>query len=1155
MERAPYADLTRSHVDWYDWAYMKRPTIREKLQAPAISSSYLRRTRLDQAWVERSDRRLLLLTAGAGYGKTSFLASQAREAADSFLWYSADESDTRLPSFAGALLDLLGVESPSQGGEGDPDDRVFSQRAVNAVVTSLRGRGRVFLVLDDLHVLQGCRPVLRFLENLIRYVPENATLVLSSREPLDIGAARARAEGRAAVIDARDLEFRADEIAGLYALRFGGEELGARQCRQILDATEGWAAGLEIFFQALDAPSPSAVDRALEKLLQIGSGWFDYFADEVVRKLDVPTREFLLQTSILPRLHPGVCDQLLGRTDSRDILAQLVERNLFTMCEIGREDAYRYHHLFHGYLTAALARRTDAGAMRELRRRAAAALLERGEVADAADLYAASGDADTTLRLIERHGSAMLDSRRYAALERALAVIPAARLSRSAEGLFLEARILDDRGRWDDAEGIYRRVLTLRPSAARRAEVEAVIGELLTRRGRHAEALTFCEKLLRTRSARDPRIVGRLCAVAGVAACEMGRWAEGGAHLARARGLYEKHRDIAGAARVDYLLSDNLFTPRGEFARAREASRRALASFRRLGDPRRICSSLTVLGNATSMAGDVREARDLAAEAWRLADSLALSQPGTLALIVLGRCALLDGDPKRARTYLDEAMQSADRTGESTGRLHARLLLAESFLRTHDRAVAASLATEAMAIARSMKDIHDLAQCRALLGWATEAEDPSAAGLQRRSAEREFRRLGATFDLHRMLLHRLAVEDLPRPQRRKMLVELLTGVARMQHDHLFDLVETEHAPKVLAMAVREGIEPGYATDLLSRLGGRAVPEVLPLATDASDAVRLRAVALLAQLGGSRARSALARMTKGEGERESTQRAAEEIARIPQQPLHIRSLGAFRVSVGEREIPTDRWKSGRARRLFQLLLIHRFRWVPGDLVLETLWPESDPEKSRVNLWQSVFQLRKILEPDLKELRASRYVRVEENGYRIEPGEGATCDLIEFEDALQKGDRLATSHRSRAAETHYRRALDLYQGEFLMETPYEELALQERERIRDLFVRASVRMAELYGFTRRWNDCIPVCRRGLQEDPYNEELQYQLVQSHAALGHRREALDAYQDFEARLAADLGSPLSPRMAALAEKVRAHGVTVRARGATRQAPTRPSR
>lgn len=543
---------------------------------------------------------------------------------------------------------------------------------------------------------------------------------------------------------------------------------------------------------------------------------------------------------------------------------------------------------------------------------------------------------------------------------------------------------------------------------------------------------------------------------------------------------------------------------------------------------------MTVLGNATVMAGDVREARDLAGEAWRLAESLGLSQPGTLALIVLGRCALLEGDPKCARTQLEEAMQSADRTGESTGRVHSRLLLAESFLQTRDRAVAKSLTLEAMSIARSTKDIHELAQCRALLGRAIDADDPGTARTHRRFAEREFRRLGATFDLHRMLLHRLAVEDLSRPRRRELLVELLTGTARMRHDHLFGLIETEHAPKVLAMAIREGVEPGYATDLLSRLGTRAVPDVLPLSTDASDEVRLRVVGLLSQIGGSRALSALARMTKGGGERESTQRAAEEIARIPQQPLHVRTLGAFCVRVGEREIPADRWKSGRARRLFQLLVIHRFRWVPTDLVLESLWPESDPEKSRISLWQSVFQLRKILEPDLKELRASRYVRVEENGYRVEPGEGATCDLIEFEDAIRQGDRLASSHRSRAAEPHYRRALDLYQGEFLMETPYEDLAVRERERLRDLFVRASIRMAESYGRSRQWDDCIPVCQRGLQEDPYNEDLQYQLVQSYAALGHRREALDAYQEFETRLMTDLGSPLSPRMQALADKVR---------------------
>ncbi len=1112
---------------------MEGPTIPEKFRIPPLPAGYLRRPRLDRLWEQRCHKRLLLVTAGAGYGKSSFLAGRAREEAP-FLWYRLDEGDVHLASFVAHLRHLLGTPDPRLDPEEVRCDPAVARRALASAIAALRARGRTVLVLDDAHLFQTAAEVLGFLGSLIPCLPATATLVLSSREPLGVGAIRALVEGRAATIDARDLEFRADEVGALFALRLGVTP-SAQQCRRILTATEGWAAGLEILFQALDSPSPAAVDAALERVQSAGSGWFDYFAEEVIGRLDESTADFLRRSSVFSRIDPAICDRVLGREDSREILERLVRRNLFTLREGAAGENYRYHLLFRSCLRTALSHALPAVAQQRLRRNAAQALLRAGEVADALELFSDAGDSENALRLIERQGETLLGAGRYEAVAKALQAVPAARLRRSPQALFVQARLLDYHGHWGEAESLFRRLLRMRTGIARRVELYSILGQIASRRGEYTRALTMSRAGLQERGARSASTQGRLLMTIGISACELGRIDEGEVHLKKARAVFVRHGDAAGEAYVDYITAANVHLPRGDFTQGQETARRALARFRTLGVPRRICVCRAVLSWVTVLAGDVRDAREGALEVRRLAEALGLRQQEASALYVLGYCSYLEGDLAGARDQLQESSRIGDLLGESDARILPRLLQAECLLAAGKRQGAQSLAEAALEIARRMKDPLQQAQCRVVLGRVAAPEDLSAAGALWRSAERTFRLIGASFDLHRVMLLRLSQEELRPAEHRRLLAELMAGAARRGHDSLFLLMEPARAARVLSEALRDDTGQEYAAGLLARLGAGAVKEIQPLTEDQSDVVRTRAVELLAQIGGPRARGLLARVARHEVGRPSAQRAQEELARTPIQPLHIETLGSFRVRIGEVPVPDERWRSARARRLFQYLLVRRFRWVNRDQIVEALWPEVDPEKARGNLWQSVYYLRRALEPDLKDLRASRYVRSAEDTYRLEPGEGHTCDLVDFEESIREADRVAAARRERMAEPLYQRALDLYKGEFLAESPYEEFAAGEREHLRDLFLHASTKLVELYVSSRRWAQCLPICRLGLKEDPYHEELSYHLIRALISLGHRRKAVEAYRELEQRMTGELNLVPSARMQALVEMIRA--------------------
>ena len=1111
--------------------------IQEKLRIPPLPAHHLSRPRLIRLWKEACERPIVLVTAGAGYGKTSFLSERAREEHRSVLWFRVDEWDSDLGSFVEHLLRLLG--SPASN-----EEPVEERRMLALVSTSLRSRGPTMLVLDDAHLLQGSPAVLRFLEGLIRYLPEKVTLVLSSREPLPVGGMRIRSQGRAWAVEARDLEFRLDELTTLFSLRFPGATLPPSPGRKILAATEGWAAGLEIFFQGLDSPAPAAIERVLDRLRSAGSGWFDYFAEEVVARLDEELRGFLHRSSVLPRLDAGMCNTVLRREDSGELLERLVRKNLFTLREADLEEGYRYHQLFRAFLKSRLARILKPGELAALQKRAAKALLAAGQEADAAALYAESGDRATSLKLIERHGEKLLGQGRYETLERVFAAVPATMLKESPRALFVRSRLLDNLGRWDEAAAAYRALLRSGPAPALRIELYSILGQLHCRRGEYTRALSLCRKAFAERVRMAPQSEGRLLAILGVSACELGRIEEGERYLNQAHALFTRRGEASGQAWVDFVLAANVHSSRGDFARGRDAALRALVKFRALGDPRRICQCLSVLASVTVMAGELVEARDQATEALRLAESLGLEQPEALSLLTLARAAFYDGDPSHARDLLERVIRIGDRIGEPDARILGRLLLAEVLLAMRNPCAARTLAEEALALARAVKDRLQEAQGQALLSLLPEGKRSNArvhrgacSGVAlslRRKAEREFRRLGASFDLHRLMLVRLADEDLEEGARKELTLELVAGARAAGHESIFLVVDPARALRVLAGALATGIETEFASLLLARMGERAVPALLPLSRHSEDAVRLQAVELLAQIGGPRARTTLARVAGGDAALPSVRRAEEERTRAPLEPLGITALGLFRIRVGEQDVPENRWRSGRARRLFQLLLVNRFRWMAGDTVIESLWPETDPERARGNLWQSVYHLRKTLEPGLKELRASRYIRVHEGRYRLEPGEGYSFDVTEFEGSIRKAERLSAGGRARAAEPLYTRALDLYQGEFLAESPYEEFAASERERLRDLLIRATAHLAEFYSSTRRFAECIPICRRALREDPFNEDLHYHLIRSQAMLGHRREALVGYQEFEERISKELGLAPSGKLQALLELIR---------------------
>jgi LuxR family transcriptional regulator, maltose regulon positive regulatory protein len=368
-----------------------------KLMLPRVQPGIVRRSRL----LHSLDREaaLTLVDAPVGYGKTMLLRSWCAEQSRPVAWITLDAADAdpaRLWTYVASALERVaeGVGWPAVTRLAAAGGRV--ELAIDQLLNGLHSYGqRLAIVFDDLHLVDSEASV-RSIEHAVERLPANVRVLAATRSDPPIHLARLRAGGALNEIRASELAFRVDEARELLV---GREriELSDEDVKLLVERTEGWPAGLYLAALWLrDLADPSEGVRSFAgSHRQVA----DYLAGEVLQSLASETKEFLMRTSVLGRLTPELCDAVLDRQGSAEVLAELNGSNVFIVALDGRGEWFRYHHLFGELLRLELAE-TGLADPAELHRRAAAWYRKRGLVEDAIEHAAAAGDHGTVADLL-----------------------------------------------------------------------------------------------------------------------------------------------------------------------------------------------------------------------------------------------------------------------------------------------------------------------------------------------------------------------------------------------------------------------------------------------------------------------------------------------------------------------------------------------------------------------------------------------------------------------------------------------------------------------------------------------------------------------------------------------------------------------------------
>ncbi|WP_288129920.1 HTH-type transcriptional regulator MalT [Microbulbifer sp.] len=471
-----------------------------KYSLPDCPEHTLQRPRLLGLLEQSQSDQLVLVTAPAGYGKTTLVASWAAEQRNPVAWYSIDSGDNEPGQFCRYLVESVHRAT----GNGVPETcRMLAAQQVpdpaliiSQLLSELRHLpSELRIVLDDYHQIDNpeVHDAARF---LLRHAPAGIGVVITSRSQPPLGLGNLRLQDRLLELGTDELALSVEETTQLLARRLPFT-LGSDRVAQLHQLSEGWPPAIQMF--ALSVRNCEEVDRYLGELEQGHGHILDYLAEEVLERLDPPLRKLLASTSILTRVNGTLAERLSGQEGGQQQLELAASRGLFLQALDSSRQWFRFHPVFARFLQRQLSERQQREQLHQI---ASDTWLELGQPLEALRHALAAEDRERVHNLIADQGEQFLREGQFRVLNDSLNWLGEDALKRYAPFTLLAARLArdsfdyarcnkllaaseswlqrEDPDQWESYEGAF---------AAMRAQVSVARGQILKAKEYAQEAL------------------------------------------------------------------------------------------------------------------------------------------------------------------------------------------------------------------------------------------------------------------------------------------------------------------------------------------------------------------------------------------------------------------------------------------------------------------------------------------------------------------------------------------------------------------------------------------------------------------------------------------------------------------------------------------
>ena len=856
----------------------------------------LDRDRLLDRLARWEDKKLVVIHAQAGQGKTTVAAAHVRSLASPVVWYTMDPEDDDpgyfLSSLARAMQSAFPTDYPRISLLLPPTVRPSDLfEAVRAAAAQLLGglSRPCLIVFDDFHATSSSPGLLHALTSLVATAPPGVRFMLLSRTRPDLNVAGLRAQRAYGELSGSDLRFSDGEVEELYSAVFGMHV--PRQTAALINrSAEGWPAGLVLMHEYLAASAPASWNSILSERSRKGmrDQVFEYLAQEVFGQLPGDLQQFLLRTSLADAVPLPLAGQLASASSARvsELVEDLLRRNLFISPLDETQPVIRYHSLFRAFLQKKLLALLRPSEIQKLSGAASAFFFRAGDQVRAIDVLLACGYDRKALRAIVACAPEFIARGQVRTLLRWQDVLPG---SDGGNPWFLLARAISCR--FSDP----RAALTLFENALKGFRAAEGGGH-----GRTGELLSLCgiieecfhsggdfERMERTAGLAQRRLGGsrraapaaraKLLLALGMSWFFTGKLGKSRDSLLRALDLFGKQGDaFYQVTCAVYLAPCALY--QGDFRLAREALKRGFEAHKTIPDE---IGGKAILLLTQAMAalfeGDFGKAQEDIDECKRLAGNHSLASIELLSLTIGGWLSMARGDLDGADALLAECKSKAVGAGNAFFAGSAAHLLSINLLFQNKLVKAERESNEALAIRSGRGSL----LFHAVYLIASGAIHMRSGKL--RQAGQELR--GAL----RTLKRAKAAQQVAKCHLLLALFERTKGSTAGFHKHL-----------------RQGFSIGR------ELGFTYYAVLTP-----EEQTELARSAVAANICADYCRGLL------EGRR-------------PGRPLlSIYCMGGFKVFRGAKPVGETEWKSKRARTMLKLLVAHDGRKLPAEQVIDLL----------------------------------------------------------------------------------------------------------------------------------------------------------------------------------------------------------------------------
>jgi DNA-binding SARP family transcriptional activator len=1060
--------------------------------SPPRASDAVPRERAFRLLDECMRRPAVWVASPAGSGKTTLVSSYLQARGIPCLWYQTDSGDSDIATFF-YYLGLAAKKAAPRFRKPlpllTPEYRmgipVFARRYFEELYKRLKPPFAI--VLDNYQEVPAGSPLHEIISIGLSCVPEGIRVVVVSRDAIPSKFARLRANNEMKSLGWDEVRLTREET-GEIARANSGRRLDDKTLSVLYEKTEGWVAGLVLLMErskgrsgGLLPPEACSPDEA-----------FRYFASEIFDKMDRETRNFLLLTSFLPAISAPMAEALTGVKTAGRILKGLHEHNYFTERRLGEGSIYSYHALFRDFLRARAAEELTGEEVSEIQRRAAAVLMESGQVEDAAALLIDAGDGDELVPFVISSAHSLMSQGRSKTLEGWLAAIPkeiaahqpwvlywlgACRLWVSpaqSRGFFERAFHLFESAR--DAAGTF---------SAWAGAVDTFFFEFgdfrlldrwigwLDARMRQGVSFPSAEVEARVAASMTGALIWRMPDHPDIK-----KWVNASLSLLQ--------EEISAEGRIRaYINIIAYYLWMGEFTECSLVVDR-VRKMASTGPPSPMSEITSIVAEALLLRTFIDSSEDLlkmVTSGLQKADRSGMHMMD-LSLLSLGVYSCLNADNAAlAGTYLSgiEKVSESGRPAGSSLFLHQSAWAA---LLARDAQRAVTLAAKAVQLAEETGILLPEAIGRVVLALSMcEAGDHVEAGLQLERVRGIAVRTGSTYLEY--LHHTAQAHCAFRRDDRGRALEALRRAMELGRGKGYTSVATFLRPdsmsRLCAEALEADIEVGYVQEIIRRL--HLVPDG----------------------------------------------ASKDLERWPW-PIRIYTLGRFAL-LSDAETSGD---SGKAQKkpllLLKALIALGGRDIREEDLADTLWPEAEGDSGHNVFTTTLFRLRKMLGNDRAVLLSRGRVSINDQICWV--------DVWAFERLCKRAEILAErmpgGTRPKELRQIAAKAACLYAGLFLQTDPDKAWAITTRERLKGRYLRLISHMARLCEQAGEYEESAGYYHKGLESDPLAEELYQGLMASCIRLGRHAEALTAYRRCRDVLKAELGIAPSPRTEALREEAR---------------------